>query len=413
VALNGSGVMIIDSTGQPVIANTLISASVFNAFTADVAAALSTALYKDGQQTITANIPMGGFKLTGLAAGSSNGDSVRFQQLPSATNLLPVASGGTGSGTAADARAALAVLGTAGGNMTGGINGARSSVTQHATTMDLFATTVGEIIDGTGSAVTITACVNAPQAGAVRKFYPLVNTVLTHGATFDIDGNANVTAAAGDCWEIEAKTTSTYKVHVWNEAAVPAIVAQATAEAGTDTVPRLWTAERVAQAIAALGGSGITLGTPVASTSGTSIDFTSIPAGTKRITINLAGVSLSGSSDPLFQIGDSGGVETTGYLGGSCRIIAATPATANNTAGFVVNYGNSANILHGTLILSLENASTNTWLAIGVFATSNAAASIYSAGSKSLSAELDRVRITTTGGSDTFDAGEINIIYES
>ena len=76
-------------------------------------------------------------------------------------------------------------------------------------------TTVGGVIDGTGSAVTITAIVNAPQAGAIRKFYPIAATVLTHGATFDIDGNANVTAGAGDCWEIEAKTASTYKVHVW------------------------------------------------------------------------------------------------------------------------------------------------------------------------------------------------------
>jgi len=99
-----------------------------------------------------------------------------------------------------------------GGNLTGGINSARGNITQHATTMDFFAVTSPDILDGTGSAVTITACVNAPQAGATRKFYPIVATVLTHGATFDIAGNANLTAAAGDCWIIEAKTVSTYRV---------------------------------------------------------------------------------------------------------------------------------------------------------------------------------------------------------
>lgn len=111
---------------------------------------------------------------------------------------------------------ASGVVGTAvvasGGNLTGGINSARGNITQHATTMDFFATTSPGILDGTGSAVTITACVNAPQGGATRKFYPIVATVLTHGATFDIAGNANLTAAAGDCWIIEAKTVSTYRV---------------------------------------------------------------------------------------------------------------------------------------------------------------------------------------------------------
>lgn len=105
-----------------------------------------------------------------------------------------------------------AALPKAGGNLTGGINSARGNITQHATTMDFFAVTSPDILDGTGSAVTITACVNAPQAGATRKFYPIVATVLTHGATFDIAGNANLTAAAGDCWIIEAKTVSTYRV---------------------------------------------------------------------------------------------------------------------------------------------------------------------------------------------------------
>jgi hypothetical protein len=104
------------------------------------------------------------------------------------------------------------VILASGGNLTGGINSARGNITQHATTMDFFAVTSPDILDGTGSAVTITACVNAPQAGATRKFYPIVATVLTHGATFDIAGNANLTAAAGDCWIIEAKTVSTYRV---------------------------------------------------------------------------------------------------------------------------------------------------------------------------------------------------------
>jgi hypothetical protein len=104
-------------------------------------------------------------------------------------------------------------LDKAGGNLTGGINSARGNITQHATTMDFFAVTSPDILDGTGSAVTITGFVTAPQAGATRTFYPLAGTVLTHGATFDIAGNANLTAAAGDAWVLETKTTTACRAY--------------------------------------------------------------------------------------------------------------------------------------------------------------------------------------------------------
>ena len=90
MSFNGSGTFVINSTGQPVSANTLIEASVFNAFTADVATGLSTAITKDGQTTVTANLPMAGYRLTGLGAGSANGHSLRYEQLfsTSAVTLL-------------------------------------------------------------------------------------------------------------------------------------------------------------------------------------------------------------------------------------------------------------------------------------------------------------------------------------
>lgn len=83
MSFNGSGLFLINSTGQPVQADTLIESATFNAFTADVATGLSTCITKDGQTTLTANIPMAGFKLTGLGSGSANADSVTFAQLKS------------------------------------------------------------------------------------------------------------------------------------------------------------------------------------------------------------------------------------------------------------------------------------------------------------------------------------------
>lgn len=161
----------------------------------------------------------------------------------------------------------------------------------------------------------------------------------------------------------------------------------------------------------AANASGITLSTPQVTTSGTSKDFTTIPAGTKRITINFVGVSTSGTDDLLIQIGDSGGIEATGYLGASSFQDGGTPPANNYTTGFGIRCQSAAAIRHGAVILSLSNSSSNTWTCTGTLALSNAAATIVTGGSKSLSAVLDRVRITTSGGTDTFDAGEINITY--
>lgn len=153
--------------------------------------------------------------------------------------------------------------------------------------------------------------------------------------------------------------------------------------------------------------------TSQASTSGTAITFSSIPSGTRRITIMLSGVSTSGTSNVMVQIGDSGGVETSGYLGAATTIAGATPATANFTTGFGVQATTAAaTISHGSIVLDLMNAATFTWAARAVVGHSNATNVSIGAGVKSLTAELDRVVITTVGGADTFDAGSINISYE-
>jgi hypothetical protein len=159
-------------------------------------------------------------------------------------------------------------------------------------------------------------------------------------------------------------------------------------------------------------GSSIVSGTVQASTSGTSIDFTSIPSWVKKITIMFVGVSTSGTSNPLFQIGDSGGIEATGYLGTSGLVTDTGSDAVNYTTGFGLDAGTAAGVTHGAIVLSLVNAATFTWAASGFFGQSNARVALDTAGSKSLTATLDRVRITTVGGADTFDAGSINILYE-
>ena len=155
-------------------------------------------------------------------------------------------------------------------------------------------------------------------------------------------------------------------------------------------------------------------GTAVASTSGTSIDFTGIPSTAKRITVMFSGFSTSGASNYLVQLGDAGGFETTGYLSAGAYIATGAAASTAFTTGFGIQNGGggSGTITHGAMIISQQNSATNTWAAIGNFINSDSARTLYMAGVKPLSDVLTQVRITTVNGTDTFDAGTVNILWE-
>lgn len=147
--------------------------------------------------------------------------------------------------------------------------------------------------------------------------------------------------------------------------------------------------------------------TAVASTSGTTVDFTSVPSWVKRITVMLNGVSTSGTAQVGVQLGTSGGVETTGYTGAINDGFSGSVAFSN---AFVDNSGSAASTRHFVYTLTLVGS--NTWLCQIVGGFSNAAGGRFGAGSKTLSGTLDRVRVMTNNGTDTFDAGSINILYE-
>ena len=151
----------------------------------------------------------------------------------------------------------------------------------------------------------------------------------------------------------------------------------------------------------------ITSGTAVASTSGTSIDFTSIPSYVKRVTVMFNGVSTNGTSVHLIQIGDSGGVEATGYAANAFNY--GTQSTY--TAGYGLQTGTGPSVaFSGAIVILL--LTSNTWVASGNLSSSGSGDAFAISGSKTLSGTLDRVRITTVGGTNTFDAGSINILYE-
>lgn len=150
----------------------------------------------------------------------------------------------------------------------------------------------------------------------------------------------------------------------------------------------------------------LTLATAQASTSGTTIDFTSLPSGLKKITVMFQGVSTNGTSPIVVQLGDSGGLETSGYLGAFSDASTAT----NVTAGLAFSDAAAASIFHGSMVITRIDG--NNWVSQSCVGLSNTARALFAASSKGLSAELDRLSVTTVGGSDTFDAGTINILYQ-
>ena len=153
------------------------------------------------------------------------------------------------------------------------------------------------------------------------------------------------------------------------------------------------------------------LATAVASTSGTAIDFTGIPSWANRVTINFAGVSTNGTSSIIVRIGDAGGIETTGYSDTLGVIeVTAVKTIFSGGSGFTVgDMGVASDAVSGTVTLS--RLTGNAWTLAGVL-RSQSQRTAFSAGDKTLSDALDRVRITTFNGTDAFDAGTINISWE-
>jgi hypothetical protein len=153
---------------------------------------------------------------------------------------------------------------------------------------------------------------------------------------------------------------------------------------------------------------GFTQAAKQASTSGSSIDFTGIPSGVKMVIMNFDGVSVNGSAYWEARLGDSGGVESSGYVGTGARITTSTAAIGSATSGFYINNDAAANTMSGQFICTLTDADTFAWTCSwNVKLNTNIVS--WGAGNKTLSAELDRISLTNGG---VFDAGSISIIYQ-
>jgi len=154
------------------------------------------------------------------------------------------------------------------------------------------------------------------------------------------------------------------------------------------------------------GGGAVISGTAQATTSGTAVGFTGIPSWVKRITVMFFGVSTTGTANYQIQIG-SGSYTTSGYSSGASN----GSALVNSTTAFLLSSAvSAAQTYSGHVVLTL--VSGNNWVQSGTLGSTGANYTNVSGGSVTISGALDRVQLTTANGTDTFDAGSINIQYE-
>ena len=155
----------------------------------------------------------------------------------------------------------------------------------------------------------------------------------------------------------------------------------------------------------------LTASTAQASTSGTSIDFSSIPSTVKRITLGLYNVGTNGSASLLVRLGTGGVATTTGYVSGADQV-EDNETGASNTTGFIILGATGVSTTNYSGIITFMRVSSTLWVAMGNLYREDGTLQNISAGRVALSGDLDFLRITTTNGTDAFDSGTINILYE-
>ena len=215
MAFNGSGTYSLPA-GNPVVTGTTISSSTTNTTNSDIATALTNCITRDGQSTPSANLPMNAKKLTGLAAGTSAGDSVRYEQIQYINSVASAGTLGqvlTSAGTGAPTWQTSTDLPLSGGVMTGAITfNAGQTISGYlplsgGVMTGGIAFNAGQTVDGTNKI----GYLNIPLSGIKTASYTLVAGDVGKFIELGTSGSVVVPAsvfAAGDAISIFNNTAA-------------------------------------------------------------------------------------------------------------------------------------------------------------------------------------------------------------
>lgn len=373
----------------------------------DIATALTQSLAKDGQTVPTANLPMGGFKHTNVNTASARTEYARASQVQDGafTYLSSVSGADTITASAPIGLSAYAAgqefrfvsIGANTGAVTLNINsiGAKPVTKDGATALaagDIASGAVCVVVyDGTQFQL-VSARVVSAASDTVAGVVELATNAEAQTGT---DTARAVTPAA------LASVTATE-----TRAGLVELATTAEAQTGTDAQRAITPASMKSAQIVEQTVTDLSIGAQ------TEVDFT-IPAWAKRVVITGASVSTNGTAYPRIQIGDSGGVETTGYAGASSTIAGTNVNTSSVfSSGFDFFDGGTASSVRHLVVILTRHDATHTWLCEMKSSESNFARVMFGVGSKQLSSSLTTVRFTTTNGTNAFDGGSLNVRCE-
>ena len=317
---------------------------------------------------------------------------------------------GTATGTRLVSANATITTGTI---TTGVIPTLTSSTATFGTTTSTAATITSGTVTNLASTTGTIATLNS-TTGTIATLNSTTGTIATLNSTTGTIGNLSTTLA-GD-FTISSGTgtlgTTGVTAGTYGDATtIPFLTVDAKGRITSATTGTFSSTPADGSITPAKLSQPFTSGTATTSTSGTAIDFTGIPSWVKRVTVMFNGVSLSGSSAFLLQAGTSGGIVATGYSGGGMRYGGGAVASASFTTGVSPNNQTASATYSGHAIWTL--VSGNIWTcSLNLGASGGTESGCISGGSVNLSGTLDRIRITTVNGTDTFDDGSVNIMYE-